>query len=125
MTKHFTLSILLALTAAPAAQADPCAALAQFFVRVVDASGAEYDGAVLKKQAAVMTQDKQACAEAVAVMADSGTYTHAVGAPLSPLENYLVKDARFAVDVVGKGNTVKSIKFDIDAVGVLRRRPTR
>ncbi|MEL6888555.1 MAG: hypothetical protein AAFO86_07580 [Pseudomonadota bacterium] len=125
MTKHFTLSILLTLTTASAAQADPCAALAQFFVRVVDASGAEYDGAVLKKQAAAMAQDKQACAEAVAIMADSGTYTHGIGAPLSPLENYLVKDARFAVDVVGTGHSIKFIEFDFDAVGVLRRRPTR
>lgn len=113
------------LATAGTAQASSCDVLATFFGQVVKASGAEIETDVFKGQLTAIQQAKGDCGGAIARMEDAQTYTHAIGAPLTPLQDYLRKDARFAVRVVGKGGKVKAIEFDIDAVGALRKRPTR
>lgn len=121
--------VLLGLTFAACSgavvQAAPCTALATFYGEVVQATGVDVKSATLKQEMTDIQSSGKACAQAIARMADARSYTHEIGAPLTRLRSYLEDDARFADRVVGGGEKVEAIQFDVEAVAVLRRRPTR
>lgn len=125
MKRALILTSFLTMMTGQTAQASACEALAIFFQNVVKASKAELKPETFKKQVTDIQRSKGTCEEALARLRDTKTYTHRIGAPLTPLQEYLVNDAKFTVDVVGKGDKIEVIEFDIDAVGALRRRPTR
>lgn len=125
MFKCIRLAVSVFFLAGQSAQAAPCAALADFFGRVVKASGAEVKPERFKEQVTSIKGAKKYCGPVVAQMADTQVYSHALGVPLQHLQEYLKDDARFEVRVIGRGDKVELIDFDIDEVGVLRRRPTR
>ena len=107
------------------AHADACSALAIFFKDVGKATKAEVKPATVKAQMTELMRSDKTCVAAVARLSDDQFYTHEVGAPLTALQRYLSDDARFAVRIIGGGEKVEAIEFDVEQVAVLRRRPTR
>ncbi|WP_299684180.1 hypothetical protein [uncultured Tateyamaria sp.] len=124
-TRTFLFATGVLLASSQMSQASPCQALATFFADVVEASGAEVKPERFKAQITEIRQCGKGCAAVTAQLADGGTYTHAIAGSVLPLEEYLHDDARFDVKVIGGGDKVEFIEFNMDTIAVLRRRPTR
>lgn len=125
MIKITLIASVATLAFSAPASASPCKALGEFYLGVMAALQTEVDRDTLKNHVQAIHADRGACAETVALMRETGAYSDRVRFPDNLLREQLTRGASFAVRVVGKGDQIDGIKFDISEVGVLRRRPTR